>query len=93
MLPTIEAPTLVIRGERDTARTRDHVTELVAGLRDARAVELAGLGHSPMIEDPDLVASLVGSHLRGSAVTDHTPYRAQTPQGAGGFHSLRRLAT
>lgn len=65
MLPTIEAPTLVIRGERDTARTRDHVTELVAGLRDARAVELAGLGHSPMIEDPDLVASLVGSHLRG----------------------------
>lgn len=64
-LASITARTLVIRGEHDTARTRDHVTELVAGLPDARAVEMAGLGHSPMVEDPDAVAALVLSHLRG----------------------------
>jgi 3-oxoadipate enol-lactonase len=63
-LASITAPTLVIRGEHDTARTRDHVSELLAGIPDARAVEMAGLGHSPMVEDPDAVAALVLSHLR-----------------------------
>lgn len=63
-LPDIIAPTLIIRGEHDTARTREHVSELVAGIRDARAVELPGLGHSPMVEDPDVVADVVLSHLR-----------------------------
>lgn len=63
-LASITAPTLIIRGEQDTARTRDHVAELVAGLPDARAVEMAGLGHSPMVENPDAVAALVSAHLR-----------------------------
>lgn len=64
-LGSIAAPTLVIRGEHDTARTRHHVAELVAGILDARAVEMGGLGHSPMVEDPDAVAALVLAHLRG----------------------------
>lgn len=63
-LRDITAPTLVIRGEHDTARTREHVAELVAGIADAHAVELPGLGHSPMVEDPHAVAALVLAHLR-----------------------------
>jgi pimeloyl-ACP methyl ester carboxylesterase len=63
-LADISAPTLVLRGEHDTARTREHVAQLVDGIRDARAVELPGLGHSPMVENPDAVAALVLAHLR-----------------------------
>ncbi|WP_235735365.1 alpha/beta fold hydrolase [Nocardioides alcanivorans] len=64
VLSSIRASTLVLRGEHDAARTRDHVAELVAALPDARAVELAGRGHSPMVEDPALTASLILEHLR-----------------------------
>jgi 3-oxoadipate enol-lactonase len=64
-LGSIVAPTLVIRGEHDSARTPDHVAELVAGIPDARSAELAGLGHSPMVEDPDAVAALILAHLCG----------------------------
>jgi len=63
LLPLITAPTLVIRGEHDTARTRDHVRQLLDGIGGATAVEMAGCGHSPMIEDRDAFADLVGAHL------------------------------
>jgi 3-oxoadipate enol-lactonase len=64
-LPAIGAPTLVIRGEHDSARTQEHVTELLAGIPGAKAVEMAGCGHSPMIERPADFAALVRSHLAG----------------------------
>lgn len=64
-LAGISAPTLVIRGEHDTARTRDHVAELVTGIADCRAVEMTGCGHSPMLEDPDEFADLLSAHLSG----------------------------
>lgn len=63
-LPSISAPTLVLRGEHDTARTPAHVAELLAGIPDARAVELPGCGHSPMVEDVDRTATLTQDHLR-----------------------------
>lgn len=63
LLPGIAAPTLVIRGEHDTARTRDHVRQLLDGIPDSTAVEMAECGHSPMIEDPDRFAGLVAAHL------------------------------
>lgn len=62
-LAAITAPTLVIRGEHDTARSRAHVADLVSGIRDVRAIELAGLGHSPMVEDPACVAARIREHL------------------------------
>lgn len=64
-LHRIAAPTLVIRGEHDTARTRRHVTDLLAGIPDATAAEMPGCGHSPMIEQPDAFAALVRVHLAG----------------------------
>jgi 3-oxoadipate enol-lactonase len=52
-LPQIAASTLVVRGERDAARTRAHVQELLAGIPRSRAVELAGAGHSPQVDSPE----------------------------------------
>jgi pimeloyl-ACP methyl ester carboxylesterase len=62
-LPLIPAPTLVIRGSADCARTHEHVRELLNGLPDGRAVEMAGTGHSPMLDDPAGFAALVVDHL------------------------------
>ncbi|MFG1677924.1 alpha/beta fold hydrolase [Micromonospora sp. NPDC049282] len=62
-LQRITAPTLVIRGEHDSARTPEHVATLIAGLPDASAVEMSGCGHSPMIEQPATFATLVRRHL------------------------------
>jgi pimeloyl-ACP methyl ester carboxylesterase len=50
LLGAIEAPTLVVRGEQDSIRTRDHADELTAGIRGARMVEIPGAGHSPMVD-------------------------------------------
>jgi pimeloyl-ACP methyl ester carboxylesterase len=63
-LGAITAPTLVVRGEHDSARTTDHVAELVAGIGGSRAVEMPGCGHSPMIEDVAALAGLLLEHLR-----------------------------
>ena len=52
-LPKITAPTLIIRGEHDAARTRAHVEELLAGIPGSTAVEIAGAGHSPQVDSPE----------------------------------------
>lgn len=62
-LGRITAPTLVIRGEHDAARTPEHVVELLDGLPDAYAVEMTGCGHAPMVEQPEAFAVLVRRHL------------------------------
>lgn len=64
-LAAIAAPTLVVRGEHDAARTPQHVADLLAGIPDSRAVEMAGCGHSPMVEEPEAFAALVAAHLAG----------------------------
>jgi 3-oxoadipate enol-lactonase len=50
LLGAIEAPTLVLRGELDSIRTRDHADELTALIRGAKMVEIRGAGHSPMVD-------------------------------------------
>lgn len=49
-LARISARTLVVRGEQDAARTPAHVAALLAGIPGATAVEIAGGGHSPMVD-------------------------------------------
>ena len=52
-LPKITASTLVMRGELDAARTRAHVEELLAGIPESTALEIAGAGHSPQVDSPE----------------------------------------
>jgi 3-oxoadipate enol-lactonase len=46
----VTARTLVVRGQLDSIRTRVHARELAAAIPGARAVEIAGAGHSPMVD-------------------------------------------
>jgi pimeloyl-ACP methyl ester carboxylesterase len=62
-LPQITAATLVIRGERDAARTPAHVAELLAGIPNSTAVEIPDAGHSPQVDSPQAFAKLVREFL------------------------------
>ena len=63
ILARITAPTLVIRGELDAARTPAHVAELLAGISDCRAIEIPGGGHSPQVDSPEPFAAAVRNFL------------------------------
>ena len=58
-LPKITAPTLIIRGELDAARTHAHVEELLAGIANSDAAEIRGGGHSPQVDTPQAFSELV----------------------------------
>ncbi|WP_406729776.1 alpha/beta fold hydrolase [Streptomyces sp. GD-15H] len=62
-LERITAPTLVIRGSEDCARTAEHAAVLAAGIPTARSIEMPGAGHSPMVDQSARFAELVASHL------------------------------
>ena len=51
-LPKITAPTLVIRGEHDAARTQAHVDELLAGIAESTALEIPGARTFPAGRQP-----------------------------------------
>ena len=55
LLPGIAAPTLVVSGTEDVARPPAWSDQLVDGLPDATLWRLEGVGHSPVLEVPDLV--------------------------------------
>ena len=63
VLPLITAPTLVVRGEFDASRTKEHVAELMAGIPNCRAREIAGAGHSPQVDSPKAFCPLVHEFL------------------------------
>jgi 3-oxoadipate enol-lactonase len=65
VLPKITAPTLVVRGELDAARTPTHVAELMAGIPNCRAVEIPGAGHSPQVDSGKAFCPLVREFLAG----------------------------
>jgi pimeloyl-ACP methyl ester carboxylesterase len=52
-LPKVTAPTLIVRGELDAARTRAHVEELLAGIPNSTALEIPQAGHSPQVDSPE----------------------------------------
>lgn len=62
-LTEIAAGTLVIRGERDAARTQAHVAELLAGIPNSTATEIPDAGHSPQVDSPQAFARLVREFL------------------------------
>lgn len=65
-LPAITAPTLIVRGSADCARTAEHVAVLESGIPDARAVEMPGAGHSPMVDHPAEFIRLIAGHLESA---------------------------
>ena len=54
-LAAIHCPTLIITGEDDTAQPPANSKSLIAGIRDARHVNIPGAGHSSPLEEPEAV--------------------------------------
>ena len=65
-LPRVEAPTLVVMGERDVLIPAWHGAELARSLPDARVVVLSGAGHVPMVDVPDSFSRELLEFLRES---------------------------
>jgi pimeloyl-ACP methyl ester carboxylesterase len=63
VLPKITASTLVVRGELDSARTRTHVEELLAGIPESTALEIPGAGHSPQVDSPKAFSRAIRGFL------------------------------
>ncbi|KAF4406767.1 MULTISPECIES: alpha/beta fold hydrolase [Streptomyces] len=62
----VRSPLLVLSGEKDIAARPGDGRALAAGIPDARYELLAGCGHFPMVERPDLVTRLVCDFLAGA---------------------------
>ena len=68
-LPRVSCPTLAIHGEQDEYGSAAHPRRIVDGVRGpARLEMLAGVGHVPWREQPELVVRLIAEFL--SAVAD-----------------------
>jgi 3-oxoadipate enol-lactonase len=60
----IEPPALVLTGELDAATPPELGRGLAAALPNARFELIAGAGHLPCVEQPDLVARLIRAFLQ-----------------------------
>ena len=67
-LGSISARTLIVRGELDTLRTREHARELLAGIPNSEAVEIAGAGHSPQVDSSPLFTKVLRQFLERGLV-------------------------
>jgi len=67
-LASIQAPTLVIWGDRDTILTREEQESLTAGIPNARLLVYPGSGHAFYWEDPARVASDLAAFVEEIAV-------------------------
>lgn len=65
--PAVDAPTLLLTGERGPEHLRDAVFELDDRLPDARVAELDGVGHVATQSAPDRVADAVRTFRRDVA--------------------------
>lgn len=68
VLPDVEAPTLVIRGEHDHLAPRPWAEQVALMLPHGRYVEVPDRGHETMVTAGDRVADLIVRHARGEAV-------------------------
>ncbi len=64
-LGRFRAPAVVVHGRHDGIVPRAHAEAYVAGIPDARIVDLDGAAHMATLERPSEVASLVLRHLQG----------------------------
>lgn len=64
---SITAPTLVVYGDGDRLITRAAIDALATLRPDWTLEILDGIGHTPMLEDPERFASVVGAWLEESA--------------------------
>jgi pimeloyl-ACP methyl ester carboxylesterase len=60
-------PTLVVNGEKDRLARPELGRALAAGIPGARYVEVAGVGHSFPVTEPERCAELVLTHVEGRA--------------------------
>ncbi len=63
ILATIQAPVLLLWGERDGMVPASHAADYQRVLQDSRLVVLPGLGHVPMEEAPEAVAAALRDFL------------------------------
>lgn len=63
-MAAIKCPTLVITGEDDTAQPPVNSKSLIAGIRDARHVNIPGSGHSSSLETPEAVITAMQELLQ-----------------------------
>ena len=64
LLPRVGAPTLVLRGDRDTLVSGTGCERIAAGIPGARLQLLPGIGHTPMAECPEQLAAAIAAFLR-----------------------------
>ena len=64
VLPSITAPALVISGEECIARPPEWARELAAGLPNSELLLLPNIGHSPLLEIPELVLPRIVAFFR-----------------------------
>jgi pimeloyl-ACP methyl ester carboxylesterase len=58
-LAEIDVPTLLVWGDQDGITSRAHQDEMLAAIPDARLEVMAGVGHLPMIEAPEILMPLL----------------------------------
>lgn len=66
LLPQVEAPTLVLAGERDIATPPRHAKEIAAGIRDASLALVGDAAHLANLEQPKIVTDLLLEHFLAS---------------------------
>jgi pimeloyl-ACP methyl ester carboxylesterase len=74
-LHAIEAPVLLVTGERERAPAKRHADRLQNALTDCRRYPVLGTGSHSLLEAPGPAAAAIGAHLRGAS-SDALPARA-----------------
>lgn len=74
LLPLIEAPTLIIHGDKDAICLPAAAEYLHSKIKNSKLVILPGTGHAPMLEAPELLKGL--SYAGNLFVPDHLSGRA-----------------
>ncbi len=65
VLPTVQAPTLILWGDRDTEVPRRHMEIMQARIRGSRLVVFEGVGHFPFLDRPAEFCVEVKGFLEG----------------------------